>query len=80
MEKPIQVHFHCTDAGCIELAIACPSCDRRQDLPVNYAHTGMQFDCPCGEEIPLHVEALLPVEQELQELKHLIKRSVTLAI
>jgi len=55
-------------------------CNKGQDLPVGYAHTGMGFTCPCGEDIPLHHEALLPVERELEELAHLIERSVTLAV
>jgi len=80
LESPIRVHFHLNKRGCIELTLVCPMCNKGQDLPVGYAHTGMGFTCPCGEDIPLHHEALLPVERELEELAHLIERSVTLAV
>jgi hypothetical protein len=80
MEKPVIVRFHLNEQGCIKLTLVCPLCDKGQDLPVGYAHTGVEFACSCGEDIPLHVEALLPVKQELEELAHLIDRSVTLAI
>jgi len=80
MEKPIRVRFHLNEQGCIGLTIVCPSCDKGHDLTVADAHTGMEFTCQCGEDIPLHAEALWPVKRELEELAHLIERSVTLAI
>lgn len=80
MENPVQVHFHCNAEGQIALSLGCPGCGQSQALPISAVRTGLGFVCPCGEEIPLHAEALAPVAQELQELRHLIERTITLAV
>ena len=79
-ENPFQVHFSCNPEGCIDLSMQCPTCGDEQNLPIADVTSGIGFICACGEDIPLHTEALKPVARELEELRHLIKRTIVLPI
>ncbi|MEE4284204.1 MAG: hypothetical protein V2I41_19870 [Pseudomonadales bacterium] len=80
MENPVKVHFHCNLQGCITLALQCPTCGEQQGLPITDVDSGIGFICKCGEDIPIHAEALKPVAHELEELRHLIQRTIVLPI
>ena len=80
MENPVKVHFQCNPDGCIEMSLQCPTCGEQQNLPAADVPTGIGFICPCGEDIPLHAEALKPIAHELEELRHLIARTITLPV
>jgi hypothetical protein len=80
MENPVKIHFHCNLQGSIILALQCPTCGEQQDLPITDVDSGIGFICKCGEDIPIHAEALKPVAHELEELRHLIQRTIVLPI
>lgn len=80
MENPVTIHFHCNSQGCINLTIQCPTCNDQQDLPIADVTSGIGFICKCGEDFPIHAEALKPVARELDELYHLIQRTIVLPV
>ncbi len=80
MEEHVKVHMSCDDNFCIHLAIECPSCHTQQSFPVADIKTGLGFVCACGDDFPVNVAALAPVRQELEEVKHLINKTITLPI
>lgn len=80
MENPVKIHFHCNPQGCITLTIQCPTCNDQQDLPIADVNSGIGFMCKCGEDFPIHAEALKPVALELDELQHLIQRTIVLPV
>lgn len=80
MEDRVKVHLSYDDSLAIQLAIECPSCHAQQTFPVEDLHTGFGFICKCGEEFPLNVAALAPVTHELEEIKHLVKKTIVLPV
>lgn len=80
MEGPIRFYLHLNDRGCIDLSMECPLGTKQQSMPVEYTKTSIGFTCLCGADIPLHTEALMPVEREIEALAHCFERSVALAI
>ncbi|XOV85101.1 MAG: hypothetical protein ACFHXK_08230 [bacterium] len=76
----MKIHFQCNAQGCIKLAIQCPTCSELQDLPIADVQSGIGFICKCGEEFPLHAQALKPVAHEVDELRHLIRRTITVPV
>ncbi len=80
MDNSLKVHFHCDENWHLNLTLECPLCGAEQGLDINTVNTGEEFDCECGEAIRLTVDALYPVKRELEELRHLIVKTVTLPV
>lgn len=64
----------------LRLSVECPSCHERQAVPMVNVHTGMGFVCACSDEFPISVAAFEPVQRELDELRHLLQKTITLPI
>ena len=80
MENNVKVHFRWSPDWQLRMLLECPICTKQQELAFDSVATGEEFTCECGEDIRLTPGALLPVRHELDELQHLIQKTVTLPV
>lgn len=79
-ENRTNIHIQLDERWQLSLAVECPSCKKLQRMSLVNIHTGEEFVCDCGEDIPLSTEALYPVRKELEEIRHLANKSIALSV
>ena len=80
MKDDLKLHLKLNSNYALQLDLECPSCHAMQEVPLIDVHTGMSFVCTCGEEFPINATAFLPVQHELDELQHLLAKTITLPL
>jgi RNase P subunit RPR2 len=80
MENDVKVHIRCDQKWCLHLSLECPLCGAQQEFPIATASSGEEFVCECGEDVRVTAASMHPVRRELEEIKHLIEKTIVLPI